>query len=185
MPLSKDLSILCLMSKIIVIAHDLRSAHNIGSLIRTADGLGVHKIYFTGYTPYPKAKNDIRLPHIANKIHKQIVKTSLGAENFVDWEYVEDLDTIINKLKSEHYLIAALEQSKDSVSITDYIDNQDIALILGREVQGIDAKILKLCDLTLEIPMLGKKESLNVTQAAAIALYQLRWKIHNPDKHKN
>ncbi|MCX6725044.1 MAG: hypothetical protein NTX80_00635, partial [Candidatus Saccharibacteria bacterium] len=61
-------------------------------------------------------------------------------------------------------------------------DNQDVALILGREVEGIDAKILKLCDLILEIPMLGKKESLNVTQAAAIALYQLRWKIRNPDK---
>ena len=170
------------MSKIIVIAHDLRSAHNVGSLIRTADGLGVHKIYFTGYTPYPISKNDIRLPHIASKIHKQIIKTSLGAEDFVDWEYVEDLDSLVKSLKSDNYLVAALEQSDNSTSITDYTDNQDIALILGREVEGIDAKILKLCDLTLEIPMLGKKESLNVTQAAAIALYQLRWKIHNPDK---
>ncbi len=170
------------MSKIIVIAHDLRSAHNVGSLIRTADGLGVHKIYFTGYTPYPISKKDTRLPHIASKVHKNIIKTSLGAEDFVDWEYVEDLDSLVKSLKSDNYLVAALEQSDNSTTITDYTNNQDIALILGREVEGIDAKILKLCDLILEIPMLGKKESLNVTQAAAIALYQLRWKIHNPDK---
>ena len=91
------------MSKIVVIAHNIRSTHNIGSLFRTADGLGVQKLYLTGYTPYPHYEDDERMPHIARKTHKQISKTALGAEETVEWEYAEDVFSIIKKLRKSGF----------------------------------------------------------------------------------
>lgn len=163
------------MTQIILIAHNLRSSHNVGSLLRTAEGLGVKKVFFTGYTPYPIAPNDVRLPHIAEKVHKQIQKTALGAENTQIWQQKSDLETVIFDLKKSGFQVAGLEQTSNSVSLPDFKPIDKIALILGREVEGLEPEILKLCDICIEIPMFGKKESFNVVQAAAMALYHCRF----------
>lgn len=163
------------MRDIVVIAHNLRSCHNVGSLLRTADGIGVRKVYLTGYTPYPIAQKDTRLPHLSQKLQKQIEKTSLGAENTVKWEHRENVETLIVKLKKDGYSIVALEQDKNSIDITDWIPSASIAVILGRETAGIEPEVLSLSDVVLEIPMFGKKESYNVVQAAAMALFYTRF----------
>ncbi|MBX4199569.1 TrmH family RNA methyltransferase [Candidatus Saccharibacteria bacterium] len=165
-------------SKIYLIAHNIRSCHNVGSLLRTADAMAVDKVYLTGYTPYPRMKDDKRLPHIADKMGRQIKKTALGAEKTVAWEYTEDVLGLLAKLAKEDTVIAALEQSPDAISLPEYTpSDKDTALIVGREVEGIEPEVLKVAKIHLEIPMLGSKESLNVASAAAIALYQLRFKL--------
>lgn len=163
------------MRAIVVIAHNLRSCHNVGSLLRTAEGLGAVKLYLTGYTPYPQTNPDARLPHIAAKLTKQISKTSLGAENTLPWEHVEDIAEVISRLKKDGYVVAAVEQSASAVQLPSYEPPERIALIVGREVEGIEPEVLTACDVTLEIPMFGKKESFNVVQAAAMALYHCRF----------
>lgn len=160
---------------IVVIAHNLRSTHNVGSLLRTAEGLGVETVYLTGYTPYPQTKNDDRLPHIATKVHAQISKTALGAEDTQSWEHAESIDGLVNNLKQDGYVVAALEQSELSIPLYSYKAPHKIALILGREVDGIEPEVLATTNIHLEIPMFGSKESFNVVQAAAMALYQLRF----------
>ena len=95
------------MKDLVLIAHNLRSSHNVGSLLRTAEGLGVAKVIFSGYTPYPLMKNDPRMPHISRKIHAQIIKTSLGAEDLIAWEHTEDIAACIKLLKSTGYTICA------------------------------------------------------------------------------
>ncbi len=163
------------MRKIVLIAHDLRSTHNVGSLLRTAEGFGVVKVYFTGYTPFPLKPNDSRLPHLSQKIAAQIHKTALDAEGLVAWEQYDDVDEVIERLREEGYTIAALEQSADSVALPDFAPPEKIAILLGREVEGIEPELLTLCDVTLEIPMFGRKESFNVVQAAAVAIYHCRF----------
>jgi tRNA G18 (ribose-2'-O)-methylase SpoU len=105
------------MKRIILIAHNLRSAHNIGSLLRTADAMGVYKVYLTGYSPYPQSENDSRLPHLALKIEKNIAKTALGAEKNIDWEHADTIDDVINLLKNDGFTISALEQHQNSLSL--------------------------------------------------------------------
>ncbi len=163
------------MRSIIVVAHNLRSTHNVGSLLRTAEGLGVETVYLTGYTPYPLAENDERLPHLAQKIDRQIVKTSLGAELLIRWHQQPDIIEVLSDLKPRGFYIAALEQVKASVSLPDFRAPEKIALVVGREVEGLEPEVLAMCDAALEIPMFGKKESFNVVQAAAMALYHLRF----------
>ena len=163
------------MRNIVLIAHNLRSCHNIGSLLRTADGLGINKIFLTGYTPYPKTLNDTRLPHIATKMHKQIQKTALGAEETQNWEHSSDIFTVIDGLKKDGYLIAALEQTSTSKNLTDWQPVNQVAIIVGRETEGLEPEIIAACDIELEIPMQGKKESFNVVQAAAMALYHCKY----------
>lgn len=164
------------MPTIIVIANNLRSTHNIGSLLRTAEGLGVSEVIMTGYTPHPQQINDERLPHISRKIHAQISKTALGAENSQAWNYQEDVRTVLQQLRLDGFVIAGLEQSKESIKLPDYRSPAKIAVLLGSEVTGIDPLLQASCDVLLEIPMFGSKESFNVVQAAAMALYQLVFK---------
>jgi 23S rRNA (guanosine2251-2'-O)-methyltransferase len=159
------------VKNVILIAHNLRSCHNVGSLLRTAEGLGVHKVFLTGYTPYPIASNDDRLPHIAAKLHKQIAKTALGAQDSQSWEHIEDVSAVITKLKADGYLVAAIEQAGNSVRLPDFHAPDKIALLVGREVEGVEPEVLAQCDSILEIPMFGQKESFNVAQAAAMGLY--------------
>ena len=159
--------------QIVVIAHDIRSIHNVGSLFRTCEGLGVKKLYLTGYTPYPAAKNDERLPHLKNKINAQIAKTSLGAEESLPWEHADNLNELIGRLKAAGFEITALEQINKSVKLPAYKPSAKIALIIGNEVQGLDPLVINMADVCVEIPMRGKKESFNVVQAAAMALYHM------------
>jgi len=163
------------MRSLVVIAHDIRSTHNIGSLLRTADGLGIEKVYLTGYTPYPIKPGDKRLPHIASKLSSAIHKTALGAELTVPWEQNDDVFPILSVLRADGYKILALEQTEDAVDITKFSAPDKCALLLGSEVTGISEELLNIADKSLVIPMFGKKESFNVVQAAAMALYQLRF----------
>jgi tRNA G18 (ribose-2'-O)-methylase SpoU len=156
--------------KIVLIVHDVRSCHNVGSLLRTAEGIGVEHVYLTGYTPYPASPQDSRLPHLRDKLAKQIHKTALGAEDSVPWSHQEQVETAIQNLKAEGYQIIALEQTPDSVLLPLFRPHTDIALLIGREVEGIDTELLALCDTVVEIPMAGRKESFNVVKATAMAL---------------
>ncbi|MEI9914382.1 MAG: TrmH family RNA methyltransferase [Candidatus Saccharibacteria bacterium] len=158
---------------IILIAHNIRSTHNVGSLFRTAEGLGVNELILSGYTPYPKTSNESRLPHLADKLDKQISKTALGAQNSLKWQRIEDLAQVVEELKYKDYTIVGLEQDKKSIDILEYSAPNKIALIIGNEVTGLQASELKLCDDIIEITMRGKKESFNVVQASAMAMFQM------------
>lgn len=162
------------MRHIVVIAHDLRSSHNVGSLLRTCDGLGVATVYLTGYSPYPAAADDRRLPHIRRKLDTAIHKTALGAERTQRWRYCPDVTTVLAELRRQGYLLAALEQLPGAIALPDFSPPDKLALLVGREVEGIDSALLDRCDVALEIPMFGSKESFNVVQAAAMALYACR-----------
>jgi tRNA G18 (ribose-2'-O)-methylase SpoU len=167
-----------MMRDIVLIAHNVRSCHNVGSLLRTAEGLGIQKVWLVGYTPYPKlpdGTDDERLPHIAAKLHKQISKTALGAESLQAWEHTPDITPILAQLKADGYTIAAIEQSPRAVALPQFKPPEKLALIVGREVEGIEPELLAACDVILEIPMFGDKESFNVVQAAAMSLYHCRF----------
>ncbi len=159
-----------MLREIYLIVHNIRSAYNVGSILRTADGAGVTKVYLTGYTPKPfREKED---PYITAP-QKMIAKTALGAQNFVNWEEKKEVLDLIEKLKEENFFIVALEQDEKSVRIKEVSWQFPIALILGNEAKGIDKEILQQCDLITEIPMRGQKESLNVSVATGIAVYEM------------
>jgi 23S rRNA (guanosine2251-2'-O)-methyltransferase len=163
------------MREISLIVHDIRSCHNVGSLLRTADGMGVKTVFLTGYTPYPIPPNDTRLPHIAAKVERRIHKTALGAESSVNWKYIQDIQKVFELLKEDEFELVAIEQSKKAKPIADIDFPNKVALIVGNEVDGIDESTLLLVNKVAEIPMFGKKESYNVAQATAMALYHLRF----------
>lgn len=156
-------------NSVYIIVHDIRSAYNVGAIFRTADGAGVKKIFLTGYTPEPFNEKNI-YPTVAQKM---IGKTALGAEKFVKYEKIKDLPVLIEKLKKQDFKIIALEQNKKSVDYKKFKPKFPCALILGNEVGGIDEDILNLCDSIISIPMRGEKESLNVSVAAGIAMYEI------------
>ncbi len=160
------------MRSLIVVLHNIRSTHNVGSIFRTCEGLGVDKIIISGYTPYPEAPDDTRLPHLRQKITAQIHKTALGAEYLVPFECTQKID--FTSLQSSGYRIVGLEQAPHSISLADYQPPDRVALLLGEEVAGISPQLLRNCDDIVEIPMYGQKESFNVSVAAGIALYGLR-----------
>ncbi len=162
------------MPKIVLIVHNVRSCHNVGSMLRTAEGLGIEKVYLTGYTPYPLMEHDPRMPHLSRKIDAQIHKTALDAERFIVWERSDSVQPILERLHTEGFQIIALEQDERAVDLAHFTPAGSIALIVGREVEGIEPEVLARCDAIVEIPMRGRKESLNVSVAAAIALHTLQ-----------
>lgn len=147
-----------------IILHDIRSMHNVGSILRTADGAGVVRVYLTGYTPAPIDR--------FGRTVKEIAKVALGAERSLPWEQRE-ITELMTSLQSQGVQIVALEQSENSIPYTDFKPRGDVALIVGAEVLGLPKVLLKQADVIIEIPMHGEKESLNVSVAAGIALYQL------------
>ncbi|MDB5186579.1 MAG: hypothetical protein JWM07_51 [Candidatus Saccharibacteria bacterium] len=159
------------MPDIIVIAHNIRSTHNVGAIFRSSEGFGVSKIILSGYTPYPHVQDDPRLPHIFRKLTDQIHKSALGAEEIVPFEYQELPD--IDRLKKAGYTVVGLEQDERSNMLPNYHPPEKIALLLGEEVKGITDDMRDVCDDLIEIPMVGKKESFNVSVATGIALYAL------------
>lgn len=159
--------------KISVVAHNIRSSHNVGSIFRTCDGFGIEHLYITGYTPYPTTQNDTRLPHIAQKATTEIAKTALGAESTVPFSYIPHASTTIDAFKAHGYLVVGLEQDDSAIKLPEFKAPEKILLLLGEEVEGISAELRKKCDTLVEIPMVGSKESFNVSVAAGIALYGL------------
>ena len=157
---------------IVVIAHNIRSTHNVGAIFRTAKGLGGERIICSGYTPYPALPaNDPRLPHLAEKLTRQIHKTALGAEELMP--FTTSTEPPLAALRRAGYIIAGLEQNPHAVLLPHYQAPARLALLLGEEVAGIAPELQAACDVLLEIPMVGHKESFNVSVAAGMALYQL------------
>jgi 23S rRNA (guanosine2251-2'-O)-methyltransferase len=163
------------MRSLILIIHNVRSANNVGSLFRTAEGLGVDEVILSGYTPYPKAAGDERLPHIADKVERRLQKTSLGAHQSIKWHRTDVIVDDIRKLRSKGYIVAGLEQAPSSIKLSEYRPEDKVALVVGNELSGLDDELLGETDVNLEIPMFGKKESYNVAAAGAMALFHLRF----------
>lgn len=157
----------------VVILNNIRSNENVGSIFRTADAAGVSKIILVGYTPTPVDRFD--------RENKGLTKASLGAEKFVEWEKVENLKEAIKKLKDfSAWKIIGIEQDKNAIDykkINKFLNLKsrilNLALVFGNEVEGLSKQDLKICDIVAEIPMCGKKESLNVAVCAGIILYSL------------
>lgn len=150
--------------KIAVILNNIRSNENVGSIFRTADAAGVDKIYLCGYTPAPVDR--------FSRVNKALAKASLGAEKFVEWEKAKNLKSLISNLKTEKFKIIGVEQSPKSKNYKLLSTNANLAFVFGNEVKGLSKKDLSLCDQIVEIPMKGKKESLNVAVTAGIVLFQ-------------
>lgn len=152
------------------VLNNIRSLYNVGSIFRTADGVGVEKIWLCGVTGIPPS----------NKISK----TALGAEKSVPWEFSKDVVSCVRHLKEGGYKIVLLEQTLNSLPYQEFIPSAPIALVLGNEVEGVSEELLSLCDAALEIDMAGLKISLNVTVAFGIVAYhfrnQLRAKSREP-----
>jgi len=144
-----------LQNQVFLILHNIRSLHNVGSIFRTADAAGVSKIFLTGYTPLPAAK------------------TALGAEKYVPWEKLRYIEAAVRRLKKEKVPIVALEQSSKATDYRKFKPKFPMALVLGNEVRGLSKPLLKKCDKIIYIPLYGKKESLNVSVAAGVALFGL------------
>jgi len=157
--------------ELVVVAHNIRSVHNVGSIFRTADAVGAEKIYLCGITPSPLDR--------FKEVRADFAKVALGAERSVSWESAKTTAGVIKQLKKDGYEILALEQSKRSVPYYDYAlrlgADARVALVLGNEVKGLSPALLRSVDCILEIPMLGKKESLNVAVAFGIVAFGLRF----------
>lgn len=151
----------------IVVLNAVRSSHNVGSIFRTADGAGVRKIYLCGITPSPKDRY--------GRVNQRLVKVSLGTEKSVNFEKVESVQRLLSLLKRKGYKILALEQDNRSQNLFEFKAKKRVkyALLLGGEMKGLPGIVLKKADKILEIPMKGKKESLNVAVAFGIAIFYL------------
>lgn len=156
----------------LVVLSDIRSTHNVGSIFRTADAAGCTKVFLCGITPTPRDR--------FGRSRSDIAKVALGAEEWMPWEYTQNCARLLDRLKKDGYTILALEQSPRSVSSTRVRllkkQWQRTALVLGNEVAGLSRAILSRADQIIEIPMHGRKESLNVAVAFGIVAFSLRKK---------
>ena len=151
--------------EVYLILHNIRSAHNVGAIFRTADAAGVSKIYLTGYTPAPVDR--------FGRTRKDIAKTALGAEISVKWEYTKLVTSLINKLRKCETEIIAVEQSENAIDYKKLKIKFTTVFIFGNEVRGLSKSIIDKSDIVAQIPMLGKKESLNVSVTAGIFLFRV------------
>lgn len=149
----------------ILILYNIRSAQNVGSLFRTSDAIGITKIVLVGYTPSPLDR--------FGRARSDIAKASLGAEKTIPWEVAPTIEEVLVHLHTEKYTVVAIEQSKKSIDYKKVQLTDQMAFVLGNEVEGIPEAVLKLCDVVAEIPMQGGKESLNVSVAGGIALFRI------------
>lgn len=147
----------------ILILENIRSAYNVGAMFRTADAAGVDKIYLVGYTPTPIDR--------FGRTQAEIKKTSLGASETVAWEHRTDIVELVEDLKTQGVEVVAVELGEGSISLPKYQVPERVAYILGNEVEGVTELALQASSVAVEIPMLGTKESLNVSVSAGIVLY--------------
>lgn len=143
-----------------LLAHNIRSLWNVGAFFRTCDALGVEHVYLTGYTGHPP--------------RKEITKTAIGAEHVIPWEHSRDPLPLVEELKKDGWQIVSLELAPGAVDLVDFTPKNKVCLIVGHELTGVPEPLLALSDAVVQIPMLGKKESMNVAVAAGIALHRLR-----------
>lgn len=145
---------------LIIVLDDIRSLNNIGSVFRTSDAFRVQKIYLCGITATPP--------------NKEIHKTALGATETVDWEYCDEVTSLITRLKAENVRVFAIEQVENSVKLQDFDvkNDQTYALVFGNEVFGVSQAAIELCDASIEIPQEGTKHSLNISVSAGIVIWE-------------
>ena len=150
---------------IIIILDDIRSLHNIGSVFRTADAFLIEKIYLCGITAIPP--------------HKEIHKTALGATETVTWEYQKEVTNVIKTLKKDKIKVFAIEQVENAVFLQNFkVEKENrYALIFGNEVYGVSQKAIELCDVSIEIPQIGTKHSLNISVSTGIVVWDLFQKM--------
>ncbi|MDO4889566.1 MAG: TrmH family RNA methyltransferase [Candidatus Saccharibacteria bacterium] len=165
--------------EIVLALHNIRSTYNVGAILRTAEGLGVSRVICSGYTPWFDKPGV--LPHLASKLERQIHKSALGAEKMVPTSWASDISKSLTKLREDGYQILGLENNleKETVLLSDSglptLISDKVVLVLGEEVEGISPELYDRIDLFLEIPMEGQKESFNVSVAAGMALFRLRY----------
>ena len=143
-----------------VVLNNIRSLHNVGSIFRTADGVGVEKIWLCGITGYPPQSG--------------IAKTALGAQDHVPWEYRQDGAVLLKELKSQGYHIVLLEQAQDAIPHDEFSPQAPVCLVIGNEISGVSEQWLQICDTAVEIDMEGVKNSLNVAVAFGVLAYHIR-----------
>jgi tRNA G18 (ribose-2'-O)-methylase SpoU len=149
---------------IVVVLDNVRSALNVGSSFRTSDAFRIEKIYLCGITATPP--------------NKEIRKSALGATESVEWEKVEDTESVIKKLKSDGYHICAIEQTENSIMLNDFIlPEKPITVVFGHEVNGVQQSVVDLCNQCIEIPQIGTKHSLNISVSVGIVIWDLYKKI--------
>lgn len=146
-------------SEVILILEDVRSLWNVGAMFRTADALGVAKIYLCGITGKPP--------------RKEISKVALGAETWIPWEHRPAAWEVIRELKATGYTTVVLEKTKDATPLGTFHPSFPLALVVGNEVRGVSKETLDAAEHIVYIPMVGRKESLNVAVAAGMALYAM------------
>ncbi|MBU3668764.1 MAG: RNA methyltransferase [Candidatus Taylorbacteria bacterium] len=152
---------------------NIRSSHNVGSIFRTSDALGISKIFLAGYTPCPVDR--------FQRVQKEIAKTALGAEKNIPWEYIKDIPGCFKKLKKEGYLVVGIEQDGKSIDYKKFKLNKvlkesgytKVVFVVGNEVDGLSQKEKSFCDYIVEIPMKGEKESMNVVVSFGIAVSRI------------
>jgi tRNA G18 (ribose-2'-O)-methylase SpoU len=162
--------------KLIVVLDNIRSCYNVGAILRTAEGFGVEKVILSGYTP--RVHDENLLPHLRDKLDREIHKTALGAEDMLDIYSSGDIFSDLSEYKKQGWQIVGLENNIQDSRLIKLNElglgeklSEKVVLVLGEEVNGIDEKLYDLMDLFIEIPMKGKKESFNVSVAAGIAMY--------------
>jgi tRNA G18 (ribose-2'-O)-methylase SpoU len=150
---------------VILVLDDIRSLHNVGSIFRTADAFRIDKIYLCGITGIPP--------------HRDIRKTALGATESVEWEYREDILSLIEELKEKNIVTVSIEQAEGSIELADYYPSQEYktALIFGNEVKGVHQEVVNRSDVCVEIPQYGTKHSFNVSVSVGIVLWEIVQKI--------
>lgn len=157
---------------LIIVLDNIRSLNNIGSVFRTADAFLVKKIYLCGITAQPP--------------HKDIQKTALGATESVEWEYVEDCEELVQKLRNESVIVASIEQAEQSIALNEFSVEKDktYAIIFGNEVKGVQQKIVNASDMVIEIPQLGTKHSLNIAVSAGVVVWDMFVKLQLIDSSR-
>ncbi len=148
-----------------VLLHNIRSAHNVGAIFRTADALRISRIYLSGYTPTP-------LDRFGRPV-KEIAKTALGAEQSIPWEYHQMPQKLMLRFKKDGVTVVGIEQDSRAIDYKKFTLKSPTVFLVGNEVRGLSPLLRKSCNVLLEIPMQGKKESLNVSVAFGIALFRV------------
>ncbi|MBQ1693749.1 MAG: RNA methyltransferase [Bacteroidales bacterium] len=147
---------------VVVVLDNIRSAHNVGSVFRTADAFGIDKIYLCGICACPPSA--------------EIHKSALGAEQSVEWEHCADTLEAVERLRTQGYTLVSVEQTEGAVSLEDFVRQEGAryAVVFGNEVDGVQQSVADLSDLVLEIPQWGTKHSLNVSVAVGVVLWHFR-----------
>jgi 23S rRNA (guanosine2251-2'-O)-methyltransferase len=151
--------------EIIVVLHNVRSAHNVGSIFRTSDAIGVSKIILSGYSPRP-------IDRFGRPV-KEIAKTALGAESYIPWEGISEFGARLKQYRKDGYVIVGFEQDLRAIDYCEWTPPERVVVIVGSEVRGMSPALRAKCDVLLEIPMNGKKESLNVSVAYGVGMFRV------------